>query len=117
LQPNQALRRIGVEQETGEFYNQVTVNEKAPQQRKALFPFAARAEERLAGCGQRKSAGERCRRRNATRDVTRYATAPRPAGKAPMHYAYAVRFAPDWPSAACAAARRAIGTRKGEHET
>ena len=38
-------------------------------------------------------------------------------GKAPMLYAYAVRFAPDWPSAACAAARRAIGTRKGEHET
>ena len=40
-----------------------------------------------------------------------------PEGEAPMLYAYAVRFAPDWPSAACAAASRAIGTRNGEHET
>ena len=33
------------------------------------------------------------------------------------HVAYAVRPFSERPSAACAAARRAIGMRKGEHET
>ena len=102
---------MGRDRVKGELYNQIAGIEKttAPIDHGPLLPASEEGNKEMRR--RTKSPAQLNFVSNRLRDGAS------PEGKAPMLYAYAVRFAPDWPSAACAAARRAIGTRKGEHET